>query len=357
MSDLQLAIALLGAIGVAAVVGYNAWVARRHRRLGERVLRQPAGDPLLDGEMPQIPPASAVAVEALPRQEPMFGTGESGDATGMQAPEAHLLSPAFDYAMALHTLDPMSGERLGLLEGQLLREHVHRIVVIGWNDSSGWQRVDPDGAYTMASAALQLADRRGPAQPAEIEAFAAAVRAFAEEVMAVVDAGPIPRAAQQAGELDALCARVDTQVGVNVVGRNMAFSAARLRTLLERHAGDYAEDGSAVVVDPAVGPQFVIFDHDGQPLAPGAGNGITVRGLTFLLDVPRTARGAAVFSRMVEIAKDFAGTLGGELVDDQRLPLTDAALETIQRQIEQQQAAMAAAGIEAGSRLARRVFA
>lgn len=364
MSELQFAIAGLGVIGVAAVVAYNAWVARRHRRIGEAVLPKVVADPLLDREVPaasadeirvnwsesshergieSIGGASAPAERQEPEVEP--------------APDRHLLSPDFDFQIVLRTLDPVAGDRLVLLAGELARKHAHRIAVLGFSDSGVWERPDAQRAYTNVRTGLQLADRRGPADAGEIGAFKAAVQQFADEVMAVVEAGEINDAADRAQSVDGLCARVDTQVGINVIGRNMAFSPTRLRTLIERCGAEFAADGSAVIADEAGNPQYVILDHDGQSLAPNLLAGATVRGLTFLLDVPRVAGGDAVFARMVQAAKDFAGTLGGELVDDQRLPLTDAALDAIRKQIGQQQALMESSGIAPGSALARRLFA
>ena len=359
MSELQLAIAALGALGIAGVVAYNAWVSRRHRHLGDRVLPRVEGDPLLDdAPKPTSVGQADVALESATasRVEPVIDApAERTDAEAR--PEPYLLAPEFDFMLSLSTLDPVSGERLASLAGELGRAHQRRIAVLGLDEGSRrWQAADGSGAYLAMLAGLQLTDRRGAADEAEIALFSGAVRRFADEVMAVVDAPPLQQAAEQARQLDALCARVDTQVGINVVGRNMAFSAARLRTLIDRNAADFADDGNAIVTDAEGNTQFVIFDHDGQSLAPAVGTTATIRGLTFLLDVPRVGDGARVFARMVQVARDFAGTLGGELVDDQRLPLTDAALDSIARQIAQQQELMTASGIAPGSRLARRLF-
>lgn len=363
MSELQLSIALLGVLGVGGVIAYNAWVARRHRRIGEGVLKPVAGDALLGGEADTAPvrPVADIATEAPPaeRVEPVIPPAASRP-KGAAAikPEPHLLSTDFDYVMSLSTLDAIPGERLLSLAGDLGGAQQHRVAVLGFDEATlRWMPVDVGTPHTTVLAGLQLADRQGPTTDAEIAIFSGAVRRFADEVMAVVDAPALQAAAEQAKQLDALCARVDTQVGINVVGRNMAFSVARLKTLLERHATDFAADGSAMALDGDGWLQFSIVDHDGQPLAPDGVGGATIRGLTFLLDVPRVGEGERVFARMVQVARDFAGTLGGELVDDQRLPLTDAALDAIGRQIGQQQHLMAESGIAPGGALARRLFA
>ena len=84
---------------------------------------------------------------------------------------------------------------------------------------------------------------------------------------------------------------------------------------------------------------------------------MTTHGLTFLLDVPRVDHGERVFVQMTELARRFAETLQGALVDDNRQPLTEAQLDHIRREfIGKPQATMAAFGLPAGSAQALRLF-
>jgi FtsZ-interacting cell division protein ZipA len=84
---------------------------------------------------------------------------------------------------------------------------------------------------------------------------------------------------------------------------------------------------------------------------------LTTHGLTFLLDVPRVDHGERVFMQMTELAKRFAETLQGTLVDDNRQPLSDAQLEHIRREfVGKPQAAMQAYDLPAGSPQAIRLF-
>jgi FtsZ-interacting cell division protein ZipA len=59
---------------------------------------------------------------------------------------------------------------------------------------------------------------------------------------------------------------------------------------------------------------------------------------------------------MFELAGRFAATLGGQVVDDNRRPLTEAGLATIRRSLEAVAGEMQAQGIPAGGALARRLF-
>jgi FtsZ-interacting cell division protein ZipA len=61
--------------------------------------------------------------------------------------------------------------------------------------------------------------------------------------------------------------------------------------------------------------------------------------------------------QMTEIAKRFADTLNGALVDDNRQPLTESQLDHIRREfIGKPQATMASFGLTAGSPQALRLF-
>ena len=59
---------------------------------------------------------------------------------------------------------------------------------------------------------------------------------------------------------------------------------------------------------------------------------------------------------MVDLARRFAEVLRGTLVDDNRRPLSEVALEPIRRQVGEYQAMMAAQNLPAGGALTRRLF-
>ena len=83
---------------------------------------------------------------------------------------------------------------------------------------------------------------------------------------------------------------------------------------------------------------------------------LTTGGVTFLLDVPRVADALREFEGMLACARNFAATLGGTLVDDNRSPLADEAIEKIRRQLAGILAKMEAGQIAAGGARALRLF-
>jgi FtsZ-interacting cell division protein ZipA len=78
--------------------------------------------------------------------------------------------------------------------------------------------------------------------------------------------------------------------------------------------------------------------------------------VTALFDVPRVNASPAAFRRFIDFAHQLEQALGGVLVDDNRKPIGQAALEAIGQQLEGIHQTMAARGIPAGGPLALRLF-
>ena len=79
-------------------------------------------------------------------------------------------------------------------------------------------------------------------------------------------------------------------------------------------------------------------------------------GVVFVLDVPRVVDPQRAFDQMKLAAKRMAHTLDGELVDDNRRPLDDAALAAIRQQVQRAADALKACHIEPGSPRALALF-
>ena len=80
-------------------------------------------------------------------------------------------------------------------------------------------------------------------------------------------------------------------------------------------------------------------------------------GLILSLDVPCTPNPAQSFDRLIAFAQKLASTMEGQIVDDNRVPLSDRSIGLIRNQIEQFESRMEKRSILAGSPLALRLFA
>jgi hypothetical protein len=226
-------------------------------------------------------------------------------------------------------------------------------------DRGEWDEVvaGAPAQYRRVRAALQLCDRSGPVSDVMLSGFRDTVLSLGRELGASVDLPDTEDAAAQAAVLDQFCAEVDVMIGVNLVARDdRPFSGAKVRVLAESNGLRLAPDGRFVQYDDAGRELFSASDFDGRALRADTLAQTQLKGLTFLLDLPRVAEGESAFDQMMHLARTFAVTLGAALVDDNRVALTDAGLTRIREQIRRLQDSMRRHGIAPGSSPALRLF-
>jgi hypothetical protein len=412
MTELQLGLIGLGATAVVGVFGYNKWQEYRQRKLAEGVLKPHHADVLLgDGakasKQPNIAERSEPEFRAdMPpndneRVEPVFvdlhPTEPSDDMitapAGIPIPEmpvietpvapepkpadiqadvpdemhevpvadlpAELLDPRLEFIVSMELVEPVSAmdilhsQRSALLR---LNKPVHWI---GYNERTReWVRLAPDSELRLRRlrVGLQLVNRMGPVSEGDMTIFTNAMQALADELMAVADM-PSSRVLDQAADIDQFCAAVDLEIGLNLVSRASAFSGTKIRALAEAAGMVLGMGGAFTRYDDCGRVLFSLQNYESSPFSADALRTLTTHGLTFLLDVPRVDHGERTFMQMTEIARRFADTLNGALVDDNRQPLSESQLDHIRREfIGKPQATMVSYGLPAGSPQALRLF-
>ncbi|RIX41500.1 MAG: cell division protein FtsZ [Rhodocyclales bacterium GT-UBC] len=283
---------------------------------------------------------------------------EVHDAQPVAVPD-ELLDPRIEYVVAMELVEPVPAQQI--LHSQ--REILHRVNKpvhwLGFNERTReWERLagDSDLHLRRLRVGLQLVNRMGPVSEGDLTIFTNAMRTLADELMAVADM-PSSRVLDQAAEIDRFCAAVDLEIGINLVSRGAAFSGTKIRALAEAAGMVLGIDGLFTRYDEEGRAQFSLQNYESTAFSAETVRTLTTHGLTFLLDVPRVDHGERVFMQMSELAKRFADTLQGLLVDDNRQPLSDAQLDHIRREfIGKPQATMASFGLPAGSPQARRLF-
>ncbi|MDR2240002.1 MAG: cell division protein ZipA C-terminal FtsZ-binding domain-containing protein [Zoogloeaceae bacterium] len=373
MSDLQLSLIALGVALVVAVLVYNKWQERKHRKLAERIFSSDHPDVLL-GRQPTAD-ASAAAASAERIEPSVFAaddatqgvaqgvaqdaTPASGERAPLGEPPHELADPAIDCIVRFESADPVGGAYLLQTQRLVMDKLDRQLVWCGFDERAGvWERLTANGAgdYCRLRAALQLADRRGPLTDSELTLFFNGVQHMADLFLAVADLPARNDILARAAEVDRFCAGVDIQIGLNVAATAAPFSGARLRGLAEAGGLSLGEDGMFHALDDAGATLFTLSNLEAAPFVADAMNTLATHGVTFTLDVPRVTGGANVFDRMVVIAKQLAIGLGGSLVDDNRAPLPDSALTLIHDKIVEIEQQMAARNLPAGSAQALRLF-
>ncbi len=416
MTELQLGLIGLGATAVVGVFGYNKWQEYRQRKLAEAVLKPHHADILL-GDGPKTPSQPQVVERSEPafrvdtpapggeRVEPVFvdphPTLPSEDmiaatddiplpeAPAFQTPAApapmfaqapadisadmpddvpdvpagalpaELLDPRLEFIVAMELVEPVSAMDIIHSQRPALVRLSKPVHWVGYNERSReWERLasDSDLKLRRLRVGLQLVNRQGPLSEGDMTIFTNAMQALADELMAVADM-PSSQVLDQAAEIDQFCAAVDLEIGLNLVSRGSAFTGTKIRALAEAAGLVLGLGGVFTRYDDNGRVLFSLQNYESTQFSADTLRTLTTHGLTFLLDVPRVDHGERTFTQMTEIAKRFAETLNGALVDDNRQPLSESQLDHIRREfIGKPQATMASYGLVAGSPQALRLF-
>ena len=266
-----------------------------------------------------------------------------------------------DYGVSIQLKSPVSVSNLTeILErkvdfGKPVRLLGQKEIGSYWEEITLKSRSDID--YTVLRACLQLVDRSGPVSEVDLSKFCDMVRNFAESINADADTPDIEEAYSQAVLLDQFCAEVDVMIGINVISKDGgAFTGTKIRSLAE--ASGFKLEGGGVFNfrEENEDTTFTLQNYEPTPFMPDNMRTLTTNGVTFLFDVPRIKNGERVFDQMTRLSEVFATTLGGIMVDDNRVPLNDSGLERIKHKVSEIQAVMKLRDFPAGDDIALRLF-
>jgi hypothetical protein len=212
--------------------------------------------------------------------------------------------------------------------------------------------------YVALRGCLQLADRAGPVSEVSLAEFRDLAKNLATHLKVEANCPDIRAAHARAVLLDEFCAEVDVMIGINIINMdNSVFTGAKIQVLAESSGFKLGTEGMFHYYDESGAPLFSLGNFEPSPFLHNSMRVLTTRGITFLLDVSRVASGEIIFAQMVHIARVFADALGGVMVDDNRVPLTETGIRKIKQQLSVIQSVMQAREIPAGSKVAMRLFA
>ena len=272
---------------------------------------------------------------------------------------ARFLSERIDFIAVIDVVEPVAAQRIADASREALARVRKPVNWIGYDEMAGeWRQISGQSGseFRHIRAGLQLVDRRGAVSEAELSIFASAMQDLADQLTGFAELPSRQTALDTATQLDQFCASVDIQIGINVISQGQPFPGTKLRALAEAAGMAIDEQRRFVRRDDDGNVLFVLLNQEASGFTAEAMRGMSTTGLTFLLDVPCVAYGERVFNQMVDLARRFADVLHGALVDDNRRPLSEAALEPIRRQIGQYQAMLASRQLPAGNPLTQRLF-
>jgi hypothetical protein len=290
--------------------------------------------------------SSSVASEAAPRE------------AGAAAETAPPFDPEIEYVAVLESAVPIPE---GIADDLVTRAAAcgKPCRVAGLRSHGDWEELARTGGehYEKLAVALQLADRKGAVNAAQLAMLCDAAKNCAARISAVAACPDTNAALQRARELDEFCSEVDVAIGVNVVAQDgQVFSGQRIRSLAEATGFKLEPDGLFHYRDDQRHTLFTIDNHEPAPFIPEQINRLTTSGVTLLLDVPRVAQGPEALDRMLDVGRTLARALGGRLVDDNRVALNEAGIERIRQQLGEICSRMEAFGVTGGGPRALRLF-
>ncbi|MFO1234110.1 MAG: cell division protein ZipA C-terminal FtsZ-binding domain-containing protein [Rivihabitans pingtungensis] len=391
MSDFQLGILALGAVVIGAVFGYNWFQERRYRQQTKTAFEREHPDvlldvpgrdgkgerlePALDDDMPNpLDPAphkesaGSTQADTLIRYAQANPASEAApdvaDMTEMSEDEldqslssieqqlliATLLDPMLDFIAEVRFEQPVTLPRLPSFAID------KRVEMLGNNPDSGWERARANRSYSQLNIGVQMVDRRGPLNESELNAFCSQAQDFAEQHGSNASFPQRQTRLTAARELDQFCAGVDVMIGLNLLAA-APFDGERLRALAESAGMQLEADGHFHYLSDSGNVLFMLGNANGQPFSQDSLAHDDFSALTLLFDVPRVAGGISVFDRAVALARQLAGELDAQLIDDNQRPLTESGINTIRHQLQQLYSRMDDRGIAPGSVAALRLFA
>jgi hypothetical protein len=389
--DLQLALVVAGALVIALVITVS--LVERARRPRARRL-EPEGDasgaPRLHSADVAAPPVSA-APDIHPaagaasgrkslRSDALADPGEPtgfdaiDDAPGAVADAAHadekFLEPAtpdeaIDFILSLPGGGPVERDTaLGIFKQHEYRLEKPRRLYGRHHQGVHWFDLEcgpSDLRYSDLALAIQLTDNRGPIDESELNTFAQVGLKLADALARPTRFSlTFEDALARARELQVFSEAYDVIAGINVMthmqpfrGRAVEQAAARAGLKLgARNIFHMKSDSS-----PGCRHLFSMANLF-QPgdFNPDAWDSFETKGLALFMSVPCAQHPAAVFVKMITAAKLIGEELDGDLMDQDKKPLSDKGLAIIRRQIEEIDRKMSAYGVAPGSRAALRLF-
>lgn len=318
-----------------------------------RVVVEPAAGPVMVGKsvMAGSTLVDQTAVAPNRVEEPRTVASAPGPAPMPRVPaealaDGSVLSDRTDCIALLRFIQPLAAEKLVSM-GQILRRSGSKPVMLEVLSepslAEGWHVPRAGELCSAARFGLLLANRAGPLNALEYTDFAQRIREVAATLGVGVELADMAGTLSRARSLDAESARLDAQVCIHV-DASETLGPAQLAALsgplavVERGNNRYARLGprGETLFSVALGEQS--------------------NRLSFLLDVPRVDPSSKPFAAMIESVRISARRLPGKIIDDSGKPLSDRGIDAITAELEQRYAALAVAGLTAGSPAALRVF-
>lgn len=344
--SLTVALAIFGAIVLAAVLAHGLWSARRAT---PKQALAPATPP------PE--PREPVFVEPAFDQPAATAAAPVAEARRRHSPR---LDALIDAMVPLAVEQPISGEAALSHLPATRRAGSKPFLIEGLNADNGeWEPPGSGQRYSDFQAGVQMANRGGAINEIEYSEFVQKVQAFAEGIGAMGQPPDMLDVVARARELDLFASSHDAQLAVRLKANGAAWSVG----FLAQHASRHGFVPGAVpgrLIHPGTGdegaPPMLTLSFDPQAALADDPAQAAVSHATLALDVPQSDAAIDPFGQWQQVARALAADLDAVLVDDDGQPLNLHGFAAIGEDLGVLYAALQARDLAAGSPAARRLF-
>lgn len=385
MNSLQVWLAIVGGLVLAAVVGHGAWQTRRAG--GKTRASRPT-----DAGAPGVSASAPAASGAMPLayQEPSFDQGqdhaptqpipledarlaEPGDALAQRLSDVPAalnvlarrvaavprIDARIDAVVRLLPEQPLSGEavlahwppsrRAG--GKPFLIEACHSV-------SQVWETPVAGQTYRELRAGLLLANRLGPVNEIEYSEFVQIIERFAEPLGATVEVPDMLDMVSQARALDRIAVHHDAQLAMRLTARQGQWPVSWILQHASRHGFVTGPVPGRLVLpsreDDA--PPVLALVFDAQAALAEDPDQSWVSEMSLVFDVPQTPQAEQPFNAWCASGQALAIALDADVNDDEGRPLNAGAFTLIREDLDGLYAKLAEFELSAGSPAARRLF-
>ena len=267
------------------------------------------------------------------------------------------LHAQIDLTAILFANKKIKSERLVSLAASLNDANLP-IVMHGLDETDKWHLVSEntgESEYKQAACSMQMANRSGPINKAQLNKFQFAVENMGLELNAHVEWQGTGDALTNALTLDQFCIEVDQLINVHLAQNENPIHGTKLRGLAEASGLVLHQNGKFYyqLNDAAV---FSMIEPNNQSFTAESLRSNVLKGVTFQLEIAKIQNSEQVFNQMILVAQKMASSLGARLVDDNQKALGDLQIEKIRQQLKIIHAKMVARGIMPGSPASLRLF-
>jgi hypothetical protein len=367
MSSLTIALAILGGLVLAAVIGYNTWLSRRNAPRqpdevqGEAVPPSPSAPRSADGGQEPVLHVHPDELAAQGRHEPLFDPDlpPPGAAPAAIAEKRGGLDPLIDVIAPVALEGVVSGDAALAALPATRRAGSKPVAIEGLNERTGqWETPLAGQRYSSFQAGVQLANRTGALNEIEYSEFVVKATAFADAVNGEPVFPEMLDEVARGRELDQFASAHDAQLGFLLRALHAAWSpgyvqqnAARLGFVAGMMPGRMVLPAGEAGLPPVLGLSFdtqaALADDPAQS---------AIRQITLSLDVPQVDRAERPFERMREVGAALAKEMDGVVTDSDGQPLREDTMDAIGADLEQLYDTLDSRDLAAGSPLARRLF-